>query len=267
MGRMGRWRVNLLGRFELRGPNGQEVALGARKSIALLALLAVARGQRMSRDRVAALLWGDMPDTQGRGNLRHLLAATRRAAPFLEGDAGSIGFSAGIVETDLAAFEAAIVEDAPAALEQAAALYRADRLDGFALRDRDFDEWLTGERERLREHAVQLFLRLMERATAIGVEPAIRRALRLLAVDPVHEPAHRALMELYAAQGRHAAALRQYEQLRETLARELGTQPEPETDALVRRIRDDRRSPARPIAEPILVETDAGGGVEALPPL
>jgi DNA-binding SARP family transcriptional activator len=72
----------------------------------------------------------------------------------------------------------------------------------------------------LREHAVQLFLRLMERAAATGVEPAMRWALRILAVDPVHEPAHRGLMELYAAQGRHAAALRQYEQLRETLSRE-----------------------------------------------
>jgi DNA-binding SARP family transcriptional activator len=116
-----------------------------------------------------------------------------------------------MVETDLAVFEAAVDQDTTAALEQAAALYRADLLDGFLLRDRNFDEWLTGERERLRERAVQLFLRLMERAAAAGVEPAIRWALRILAVDPVHEPAHRSLMELYAAQGRHAAALRQYE--------------------------------------------------------
>src|SRR5437899_2911084 len=263
---MGRWRVNLLGRFELRAPNGQEVALGARKSIALLALLAAARGQRISRDRVAALLWGDMPDAQARGNLRQLLAATRRPAPFLEGDGGSIGFSAGMVETDLVAFEGAIAEDTPAALERAAGLYRADLLDGFSLRDRAFDDWLTGERERLREHAVQLFLRLMERAAAIGVEPAIRWALRILAVDPVHEPAHRALMELYAAQGRHAAALRQYEQLRETLARELGARPEPETDALIRRIRDDRRTPVRPVVEPSSVESDSSMRVQA-PPL
>jgi DNA-binding SARP family transcriptional activator len=240
---MDRWGVNILGRFELRAPAGQEVALGARKSVALLALLAVASGQRMSRDRVAALLWEDMPDAQARGNLRQLLAATRRPAPFLEADAGSIGFSAGMVETDFAAFESAITEDTPAALERAAGLYRADLLDGFSLRDRGFGDWLTGERERLREHAVQLFLRLMERAAAIGVEPAIRWALRILAVDPVHEPAYRALMELYAAQGRHAAALRQYEQLRETLARELDTRPEPETDALMRRIRDNRRDP------------------------
>jgi DNA-binding SARP family transcriptional activator len=145
---MDRWRVNILGRFELRAPAGQEVALGARKSIALLALLAAAPGQRMSRDRVAALLWEDMPDAQGRGNLRQLLAATRRHAPFLDADTASIGFSAEMVDIDLAAFEGAIAEDTPAALEQAAELYRADFLNGFSLRDRNFDDWLTGERER-----------------------------------------------------------------------------------------------------------------------
>jgi TolB-like protein/DNA-binding SARP family transcriptional activator/Tfp pilus assembly protein PilF len=254
VGMMDRWRVNLLGRFELRSPDGQETALGARKSVALLALVGAATGQRIARDRLATFLWDDMPDAQARGNLRQLLAATRRPAPFLEADGGTIGFSEGMVETDLAAFEAGLEQDTTAALEQAAALYRGDLLEGFSLRDRNFDEWLTGERERLREHAVQLFLRLMQSAAAAGVEPAIRWALRILAVDPIHEPAHRALMELYAAQGRHAAALRQYEQLRETLSRELGTRPEPETDALARRIREDRRNPARPVSEPILAE-------------
>jgi TolB-like protein/DNA-binding SARP family transcriptional activator/Tfp pilus assembly protein PilF len=258
MNRMERWRVNLLGRFELRAPDGQEIALGARKSVALLAVLAAATGQRVSRDRIAALLWEDMPDGQARGNLRQLLAATRRPAPFLEAGAGSVGFSVGMVDTDLADFEAAIKEDTPSALERAAALYRADLLDGFSLRERDFAEWFSGERERLRERAVQLFLRLMQRAASTGGEPAIRWALRVLSVDPVHEPAHRALMELYAAQGRHAAALRQYEQLRETLMRELSTRPEPETDELARRIRDDRRSLVRPVSELALTAAPAG---------
>ena len=246
MNRMDRWRVNLLGRFELRAPDGQEIALGARKSVALLASLAAAPGQRLSRDRIAALLWDDMPDPQARGNLRQLLAATRRPAPFLDADAGSVGFSAGMVETDLADFEAAIEEETQSSLERAAALYRADLLDGFSSRERDFEDWLSGERERLRERAVQLFVRLTERAAPAGGETAIRWALRVLSVDPVHEPAHRALMELYAAQGRHATALRQYEQLRETLSRELGTRPEPESDALARRIREDRNR-ARPV--------------------
>ncbi|MBV8088480.1 MAG: hypothetical protein JO139_02720, partial [Alphaproteobacteria bacterium] len=129
--------------------------------------------------------------------------------------------------------------------------------------DRDFDEWLTGERERLREHAVQLFLRLMKLAAATGAEPAIRWALRILAVDPVHEPAHRGLMELYAAQGRHAAALRQYEHLRETLSRELGARPEPETDALARRIRGDRRGSARTVFERSSADGDGRSPGEA----
>src|SRR5262249_42297324 len=226
---------------------------------------AAAPGQRLSRDRLAMLLWEDMPDAQARGNLRQLLAATRRTAPFLEADAGSIGFAAERVATDLADFEAAIAEDTPAALERAAGLYRADLLEGFSLRDRDFDDWLIGERERLRERAVQLFLRLMERAASTGVEPAIRWALRILAVDPVHEPAHRALMELYAAQGRQAGALRQYEQLRETLSRELGPGPEPETDALMRRIREDRSNPGRTAVESLSVGNDGGLPAEAPP--
>ena len=101
----------------MRAPDGREIALGARKSIALLALLAAAPAQRLSRDRLAVLLWEDMPDAQARGNLRQLLAATRRPAPFLEADGGSIGFSAGMVATDLGDFEEAIAEDTPAALE------------------------------------------------------------------------------------------------------------------------------------------------------
>ena len=106
VGMMGRWRINLLGRFELRSADGQETALGGRKSVALLALVGAAPGQRIARDRLATFLWDDMPDAQARGNLRQLLAATRRPAPFLEADGGTIGFSEGMVETDLAAFEA-----------------------------------------------------------------------------------------------------------------------------------------------------------------
>ncbi|HEY0421648.1 MAG TPA: BTAD domain-containing putative transcriptional regulator, partial [Acetobacteraceae bacterium] len=147
------------------------------------------------------------------------------------------------------------------------ALYRADLLDGLSIRCREFEEWLLGERERLREQALQLFLRLMERSASSGVEPAIRWALRVLALDPVHEPANRALMQFYAMQGRHAAALRQYEQLRETLARELNTRPEPETDTLARRLREGRLGAARQTGQPAApVNHVQAVGTEIQPP-
>jgi adenylate cyclase len=256
MGEMDRWYLNVLGRFELRGPNGQEVALRARKSIALVALLGAMPQQRLSRDRLALLLWEDMPDAQARGNLRQLLATTRRLAPFLEADNQTIGFAPSSIQIDFSDFQAALADGSPAALELAAELYRGDLLDGLSLRCRDFEAWLLAERERLREQAVQLFLRLMEHATSRGIEPAIRWALRVLTVDPLHEPAHRALMQFYASQGRHASALRQYEQLRETLARELDAQPEKQTDALAKRIREGRTGLARS-TEP---RAEFGGG-------
>jgi TolB-like protein len=53
-------------------------------------------------------------------------------------------------------------------------------------------------------------------------------------------------MRLYAAQGRHDAALSQYERCRRELLQELGVQPDSETEELVRAIRSSRRViPAR----------------------
>ena len=45
--------------------------------------------------------------------------------------------------------------------------------------------------------------------------------LKLLSLDPLQEHVHRALMRLYAAQGRHDAALAQYERCRHELSTQL----------------------------------------------
>src|SRR5262249_7571348 len=70
----------------------------------------------------------------------------------------------------------------------------------------------------------------------------------------------RALMRLYAAQGRHDAALAQYERCRRELSDQLGVQPQPDTDALFRSIRTSRRegSPKPQNARAPLAELDEG---------
>ncbi len=79
---------------------------------------------------------------------------------------------------------------------------------------------------------------LAEDGRATGeFEQASGYARRWLALDPLHEPAHRLLMELYAALGQVSAALRQYELCTQTLQEQLGVEPEPETAALYERIR------------------------------
>jgi hypothetical protein len=69
---------------------------------------------------------------------------------------------------------------------------------------------------------------------------AIAHARRRLALDPLDEPAHRQLMQLYAASGQHAAALRQYQDCARLLDKELGVQPMDETVRLYKTIKEQR---------------------------
>jgi hypothetical protein len=69
-------------------------------------------------------------------------------------------------------------------------------------------------------------------------EAAVLSAQRLLALDPAREQTHRLLMRLYAGAGDRGKALRQYQQCRETLQRELQAKPDAETERLYREIKD-----------------------------
>jgi predicted ATPase len=127
-------------------------------------------------------------------------------------------------------------------LTEAIDLYHDDFLRGFTLPDCPaFDEWQFFQSENLR----QLFGVALEKLITMlrhqeKIKTALPHALRWLALDPLHEPAHRQLMELYALSGQQATALRQYQLCVETLESELGLPPSEETTALYQRIRRGR---------------------------
>jgi DNA-binding SARP family transcriptional activator len=232
---MGDVRLILLGGFEARLASGALVSLPMKKAQALLAYLGVRPGQIHPRDKLATLLWGEKDDDQARDGLRHALLALRRALavaspPPLRVEGPLLALDPVAVDVDVVAFERLVAEGTPAALEQAAALYRGDLLAGLPMSEPLFEEWLLTERERLREMALDALTRLLAHQTKAGAtEPAIQTGLRLLAFDPLQEAVHRTLMRLYARQGRRGAALRQYQLCVTGLQRELGTAPEPET--------------------------------------
>ena len=62
--------------------------------------------------------------------------------------------------------------------------------------------------------------------------PGERVARELVAAEPFRERAHALLMEILAARGNGAEALRVYEALRERLRDELGATPTPELRSL-----------------------------------
>ena len=66
---------------------------------------------------------------------------------------GSLGVDAARVVVDAVEFQKYARQDTPHALATAAEIYRGDLFEGFDLGEEPFEEWLTAERERLRETA------------------------------------------------------------------------------------------------------------------
>src|SRR5262245_21087122 len=239
---MARLSITLLGGFDVRFESATALSLPTRKAQALLAYLALRPGHGQPRDKLASLLWGATGDRQARASLRQTLSAlgktlTAAGRNVIVSEAGTVALAPRAVEVDVSAFEEAVAANTPEALERAATLYHGDLLEGLNVGEPPFEEWLASERERLRELAVDALAKLLRHLSDTGAtEPAIRIALRALALDPLQEVVHRALMRLYARQGRRARARRQYQLCVDVLARELRTAPEAETTKLYQQI-------------------------------
>jgi DNA-binding SARP family transcriptional activator len=237
------------------------------RSAALLAVLALGAGRRFSRSELLQLLWQD--DARG-GSLACLNTALWRLrksfAPWstqcgelVDTDAhGGLALRADAslrldvqefqrlvspgLSKPLEALEAADIEQLAAGVR----LYRADLLLNL-----DAD-WALRERERLRRSFLNALGRLMRYAALTGqYDEAIRRAQRVLEVDPLREDVHRDLMRYLVQNGQRALALRQFETCRALLRRELAIAPMPETVALYQRLAQaalhvDSAGPAMP---------------------
>ena len=164
----------------------------------------------------------------------------------MEGDL--VGLASPAIDVDARRFERAVQEGTRDAVERAMTLYAGDLLEGLAVNEPSFEEWLVAERERLRELARGALTTLLSAQTrAALLEPAVQTALRLLALDPLEEAGHRSLMRLYARQGRRGAALRQYQVCVDALHRELGVEPEAETRQVYQEIlQRGQAGPAEP---------------------
>ena len=206
--------------------DGAPVAFDTRKALALLAVLALADRPR-PRDVLAELLWPEHDAEHARGALRRTLSALRSAvgADFVDATRDRVSLVRGPgLSVDVDRFRALAAAGDEAG---AAAVFRGEFLEGFGLRDAPaFEDWQRTEADALRRELAAVLARLAESSGDVAV------ARRWLELDPLHEPAHRALIRLYAARGDRAAALAQYRECVRTLSRELGVPPLAETTRL-----------------------------------
>jgi TolB-like protein/DNA-binding SARP family transcriptional activator len=226
-------RIHLLGGMRAVGPAGDDILPRAKKTQAVLAYLCLAQGERVSRSRVAGMVWDRVGEIQARDSLRHALNELERIGGWrLDSDRETVRLD--IADCWVDAFEGPEVSEL--------------LLDGLHGISPAFDQWLFGERARFENRWQSKLEGDLDDLITKEAAPDLRAAAarRLLNFMPTHEPAVRSLMTAFAEMGDRAQAVREFERFRQLFDSNLGMPPSEKTIALYSAIRRAPQSrPAR----------------------
>lgn len=249
--------VNLFGTFAIKMDNGAVEQLATNKERALLGYLAAQNrpNGRIPRTYLAVLLWCNQSETVAKRNLRNALARIKRRAPVLV-DSGALAIQRTTVQLresadiiiDLQTFDRLWTrcqpaiwspQLTPAAVDDLIALtdlYRGEFLSGLSLDDcEEIETWVALVREERQLQTVTALQRLadhyLDQQQFYRAEQYARHQLKL---EQWHEAAHRQLIQIYRATGRHRLAKVQYDRLAHTLRETFHTTPSPETTLALR---------------------------------
>jgi tetratricopeptide (TPR) repeat protein len=139
------YRMYLIGPFAITDPEGKVLTPKSQKSQAILAMLAVSlRGSR-SRVWLRDKLWSDRPEDQASASLRQALLDIRKclgdARDILVADKNTVSLRMDRIRLDI---DEILSEGHPAGNDELAAEHF---LEGVDVRDAEFEEWLTLERQ------------------------------------------------------------------------------------------------------------------------
>lgn len=246
-------RIHSLGRFsvECQGKRLLHESGRARKANALFKLLLTHPEHKAPTGEVLDLLWPNTDEEVAATDLRSLLYQVRRLLGVSAHGRSYLEHSSTTLTLRLNAADWWDVHEFGTLLNEAAQWQRAGKFaqalrayaagialyTGDYLQDDPYADWAAPTRERLRDDWLRA---LSAMATLYGEhnehetqESVLRTILR---ADPYREPSYRTLMELLVSQGRSAEALVLYRRLAALLTAEFAACPDPETQALARRI-------------------------------
>jgi DNA-binding SARP family transcriptional activator len=222
-------RIWVLGRFEVC-VGGQPVPLPAwrsRQARTLVKLLVARRGRPVPRGELCELLWPDDEPQRTGHRLSVLLSVLRTvldpqrlwpADRYLRADPTGISLDLrhASVDAEILLRDAAHAAEesrrgrpdrAREILTEVDAMYRGD-----AFEEDPYEEWADALREQVRAARLGALRDLAGLARRAGdTEQAVGCLVRLLVADPFDEPAHRMLVGVLRAAGRHGEARRAFD--------------------------------------------------------
>lgn len=225
-----------------------------RKTLALLALLATADKNGLSRDRLIAFLWPESDDGHGRSLLKQSCYALRRDLHQPDLFLGTTGLRLNplVLSSDVQAFQDALRRGAPVDAVQA---YGGPFLDGFFISEAgEFERWVEAERTRLAQQYSSALESLAREAAERGDHRAAAEWWRRRAeTDRLSSRAALGLMTALDDAGERAEAIRVGQAHAAFVRTELGAEPASEVSALLRRLHHqsgDGERPSRALAQP-----------------
>ena len=208
------YRLVLGGRLALVSSDGRDLTPKSRKCRAILAYLAINAGERVRRERLIDLLWGDRFDAQARLSLRQALFEIRRTAgeALVCSDREHVWMDPSLLN---------MVEDG------------GELFSGLTGITAEFDEWVLVERTR---KAGEAFSQLGSQAEGLILDGRGTEALplidRMRKIDPLHDAWVRLAMKVDHLAGSPSAIRKRFSEFSDALEAGLGVRPASETTAL-----------------------------------
>lgn len=228
---------------------GSPIRLARRKSLALLAYLALEKGSH-GRDCLAALFWPECDQKHARGNLR---SSVFDLSGILDEERfhalqDRIELETGALRVDVLEFEEYALpcpghdheRTCPLCVDRFEAAARtwenprAGFMDGFTLSDScDFDDWQFSWREKLHEELCGTLRRLALASRFSGdLDRALQWTDRWLEASPHESEAWKLQIRTLVENGKRDKARERYDAWKEASTREMGRPPRDSFDAL-----------------------------------
>ncbi len=249
--------LKLFGGAILEGTDGPVGGrLSQRRRLSLLAILALARGRPVSRDRILALLWPESDAERARHSLADSVYQVRKVL----GDEAilSVGddllLNSAVIASDVQAFGDAWSRSD---WESATAHYAGPLLDGFHLDDAaEFERWCDGERDRLARAYASALERLADAAAERGdAKMAVHWCRLLINADPYNASYVLRLMDALERAGDRAGAIQQGRLHAALMQNDVGADADPSILARIEQLKTRPFIRVRP-AQPSTVAGD-----------
>jgi DNA-binding SARP family transcriptional activator/predicted ATPase len=232
-----RFQLKCLGEPALTRADGQALRIKVRKHMALLIYLVLEGDRRHQREKLAELLWSNLPEADARHSVATALTSLRAAfgQEVFDANTNGVRWSFPQLDLDLNRLDGGHIlgDDVTPPLDVAAFL------DGFEVPDAaGFMLWREQQRAHWHPRIRDGLVLLMDRCRRTGDSQQIEQlADRMLALDELSEEAVRAKMEARAFAGDRVNALKIFEAWRDRLHEELGAVPSERLEGMALRLR------------------------------